>query len=149
MNKFTTISALLLVAVLFGCLQGTAQTKVFEFTYDDSGNRTKREFIQLKSGSIPSDEGLSQEQKIHEDNLSGYDIKIYPNPTKGRVTVHIAGIGDNKAGIYLYNPQGRLIKTTEFTGPENMVDLSGQPPGLYVLRITVEGQNSDWKIIKD
>jgi len=149
MNKFSTISALLLVAVLFGCLPGTAQTKVFEFTYDASGNRTKREFIQLKSGSIPSDEGLSQEQKIHEDILNGYGIKIYPNPTKGRVTVHIAGIGDNKAGIYLYNPQGRLIKSSVFTGPENMVDLSGQPPGLYILRIIVESKNSEWKIIKD
>lgn len=149
MNKFTTISALLLLYLLFGYLPCIAQTKVFEFTYDASGNRTKREYIQLKSGSISSEEGLRQEQKIHEDVLNGYDIKIYPNPTKGRVTVHIAGIADKKAGIYLYSLQGKLIKTSVFTGPENIVDLTGQPPGLYVLRITVEGENSEWKIIKD
>jgi hypothetical protein len=135
--------------VLAASLPALAQTKVFEYGYDASGNRTQREFIQLKSATVPGGAGLSEQQEILEDALDGHGIKIYPNPTKGKITVSISGLEKEPARVLVFSPQGRLIADKKFTGPENTVDLSAQPAGMYLMKIMVGELSTDWKIIKD
>lgn len=149
MKRRYYLQAVLLIVVLAASLPALAQTKVFEYEYDASGNRTQREFIQLKSAAVPGGESFSEEQKILEDALEGHEIKIYPNPTKGKITVSIAGLEKEPARVLVFSPQGRLIADKEFTGPENTVDLSAQPAGMYLMKIVVGGLSTDWKIVKD
>ena len=143
------LPVMLLVLMLAASSSALAQTKVFEYTYDASGNRTQREFIQLKSAAVPGGESLSEEQKILEDALEGHEIKIFPNPTKGMITVSIAGLDKEPARVLIFSPQGRLIADKEFTGTENTVDLSAQPVGIYLMKIVVGQLSTDWKIVKD
>jgi hypothetical protein len=53
-------------------------------------------------------------------------LSIYPNPTNG--VVHIRNA--NGAEVKVYNPSGAWLQTTR----ENIVDLSGYPSGVYLLR---------------
>lgn len=149
MKRNYYLPVLLLVLTLAASLPALAQTKVFEYDYDASGNRTQREFIQLKSAIVPGGESLSEEQKILEDTLDGHGIKIYPNPTKGKITVSISGLEKEPARVLVFSPQGKLIADKEFTGPENTVDLSAQPAGMYLMKIVIGELSTNWKIVKD
>jgi hypothetical protein len=149
MKRKVFLPVLLLVLTLAASLPALAQTKVFEYDYDASGNRERREFIQLKSATVPGGTGLSEQQEILEDALDGHEIKIYPNPTKGKITVSIAGLEKEPARVLVFSPQGRLIANKKFTGPENTVDLSAQPAGMYLMKIMVGELSTDWKIVKD
>ena len=149
MKRKHCLQVALLSIALASSLPGWAQTKVFEYTYDASGNRARREFIQLKSATVPEGAGLAEKQQILEDALGGHDIKIYPNPTRGRVTVSINCLEKQAAKVYVFNTQGKLITENEFTGPENTVDLSRQPAGMYLMKIVVGENSTDWKIIKN
>ncbi|GHT52500.1 hypothetical protein AGMMS49982_12900 [Bacteroidia bacterium] len=54
-------------------------------------------------------------------------LQVYPNPTNGIVHVNNA----NGAEIKVHNLNGELLQTTR----ESRVDLSGEPNGVYLLRI--------------
>jgi hypothetical protein len=149
MKRRYYLQAVLLIVVLAASLPALAQTKVFEYDYDASGNRTQREFIQLKSATVPGGADLSEQQELLEDALEGHEIKIYPNPTKGKITVSISGLEKEPARVLVFSPQGRLIADKKFTGPENTVDLSAHPAGMYLMKIMVSELSADWKIVKD
>lgn len=142
------ITLLLTILIVAAALPGISQTKVFNFTYDSSGNRTERRLIQLKSSFI-EDESLTEKQVILEDELYGHDIKIYPNPTKGRITINISGVENDAVHLLIYNAQGSLIKQMQFKGPASTVDLSQQPDGIYVLKILIGAFHTEWKIVKN
>lgn len=138
-----------LVIILSGSFLGQAQTKVYEYAYDNSGNRIQRQLIQLKSAQIVQNQGTEQQQEILEDTLNGHDVKIFPNPTKAKITVSISGLENEKAQVYIFNSGGKLISNEEFSGSENSVNLSKQPAGLYLMKIIIGEYNAEWKIIKE
>ena len=71
-------------------------------------------------------------------------IKVYPNPTKGIVTVRHS---TQKKVIQLYNASGIMIKIINAeNSTSTQIDLSTQPQGVYLLRI--DGKMVS-KIVKD
>nr|NQU93015.1 T9SS type A sorting domain-containing protein [Bacteroidota bacterium] len=76
-------------------------------------------------------------------------ISIYPNPTTGRFS--IIGI-DKNAQIEILNMQGRLVLGTDarpciYTAPGVSKNLSGKPPGIYMVRVITNGQTIYKKLI--
>jgi uncharacterized repeat protein (TIGR03803 family) len=65
------------------------------------------------------------------------EISVYPNPSTGMIYVN-AGKG-SKGTIEVYNMIGELITKKEITGSESL-DLSGQPGGTYLMRLTLKDQ---------
>ena len=71
-------------------------------------------------------------------------IKVYPNPTKGKVTVQHSTL---TKVIQLYNASGIMIKIINAENSTSTeIDLSTQPQGVYLLRI--DGKMVS-KIVKD
>jgi hypothetical protein len=137
----------LLITVLTASLTGRAQTKVYAFDYDASGNRVERQFIQLKSASVA---GNNQQQEVFEGMLDQREIKIYPNPTKGNLKVEIPFSEEQQRVILqVYNVQGALNRDQLVTGETTLVDLNEQPSGLYIMRIFSGESVSEWKIMKE
>jgi YD repeat-containing protein len=132
-----------------------AQNYEFSYGYDASGNRTSRTFT-LKSATIPQKDSISSRQEISEiepeileDLINDRKVRIYPNPTRGAVGIEIPELQDLPAMIRLFGIQGNLIRTFTVKGEFTNIDLSNQSPGMYILKISVGGQSSDWKIIKE
>ena len=91
-------------------ISGFAQTKVYEFDYDASGNRIERQLITLKSASLASALGENPEQEVFEGILDEREIRIYPNPTKGLLRIEIPLQGqEQQVFLRVYNMQGALI----------------------------------------
>ena len=68
---------------------------------------------------------------------------LQPNPTTGIVTI----TGVKASEVHVFNALGQLVKTVQNT---NEVSLEGLPPGVYLLRVTLEGGKvfSD-KVVKE
>lgn len=57
-------------------------------------------------------------------------LSLYPNPTDGNIYLEIENIQD----VEVINLQGRLI----FKNKENEIDLSKEPKGIYIIRVTTD-----------
>ena len=140
MKTVTTIILLFLVLTINVSGQNIA------FTYDADGNMTSRYVVVLRSAVIEDDEAEVTETPIVE--LLDQKITIYPNPTKGRVTVEIIPIEwDKRNYLQLWDASGRLIKVQEAVLEQTELEIIGDP-GIYLLDIHLGDNISKWKIIK-
>ena len=68
-------------------------------------------------------------------------IAVYPNPTNG--IINISGV-DKVDAIKVFSISGQLVKETVNT---NIIDLSSERSGLYLIEIQHEGKTSVNKLI--
>lgn len=73
-------------------------------------------------------------------------IRLFPNPTKGICTISGNGINN----VTVYNALGQLILSKEVSNESQCnIDLSNQPNGVYVLRLTDAEGTAIKKIVKE
>ena len=61
-------------------------------------------------------------------------VKVYPNPTKGLVTLEAEGMLE----VSVYNTLGQCVLKKEVAENQSVVDLQNRSEGLYLLRIKTE-----------
>ena len=116
-----------------------------EYSYDNAGNRTKREIVFTRSEAMEDEENV----KSFSEMVSEHEIQIYPNPTEGDLNVSISNISnDNQAAITLYDISGRLLKKEDATTGRVNIDISGVANGIYIMQIMIDEKVTTWKIIK-
>ena len=122
-----------------------SQTTI-HFCYDNAGNRISRS-IELKKSTAAEADSL----KIIplSDQKDQIKIKIYPNPTKGLITVTIAHLPENvPASLAIYNIEGKNLKYIDVYQLSNQFDISSFPDGFYILIVTAGIKKTEWKIVK-
>lgn len=120
----------------------------YVFDYDNSGNRISRVINFLKSAE--TNQSLSAtENAIIEEKLGEDEILVYPNPTKGELKIDIPNLNERKARILLFNSQGKLL--IEKTENANLIEISlkSYSAGFYILKVLIDNESIEWKIIKD
>ncbi len=79
-------------------------------------------------------------------STNGFNIKIYPNPTTGLLTIET---GENNANIGIYNIYGSMLKQQQLNGSVNQIDVRNLMQGTYIVKIfTSSGQQKVQLIIK-
>ena len=73
------------------------------------------------------------------------NLKVYPNPTGGFVTIEADVAIDN---VSLYDIQGRLLQQIAVDGTRSVISLEGQQSGVYVIKVHGEGGASTLKVVK-
>ncbi len=84
------------------------------------------------------------------DTLSGNQIKVYPNPTKGIVNIALGSATAQTAAITIYNSLGQQLyaSSATFTGAKVVeADLSAEPPGVYIVHVTSGSSVSAQKVV--
>jgi hypothetical protein len=140
-----------IVLVLLPFCASSQTVKNFVFSYDASGNRIQR-IIGLKSAqttSITTIESSTVSPPIIDNTIEGMTLQIYPNPTKGLIKLDIKGLRDENVRLYVYSVQGSIIFNSLVNNGITNIDLSKQPPGLYLMKIILKNQISEWKIVKE
>ena len=149
---------LTMISIILSMHIASAQATV-SYAYDNNGNRTGRTIVlpktseeMIKESDLSSQDDFSSDEQrsILHDGLDKYALKLYPNPTSGRVMVESdAPVG--KITMYLTDTKGNLLKTISSESAAQYpvtFDLSAYSSGLYYLKF-VSGQDSRvWKIIK-
>jgi hypothetical protein len=143
------IYLIFLSGILCLLCHNTAEAQV-SFGYDAAGNRVNR-VIDMQFRSQKAEEKVEEkvEQKTHSEILKDFSIKIYPNPTKGDLTVEIMNLPEGKtANLRLYDMSGNLVlQKTNITDTEYL-NISNRPNGIYLMRIAAGDSSTEWKIIK-
>ena len=130
-------------SVLF-CCTVTAQT--IEYGYDACGNRVTRQIVLEKTNKSLSVANVQED--FSEEQLGEVQVRIYPNPTHGHLKVVLQGVDELQGTIEVYDTQGKRIAYLTNAEHENDIDLSPQPNGIYLMRLSIGNEVSTWKIIK-
>lgn len=153
--------SILLFSLFCGiCLSSQAQQ--FKFSYDASGNRIKRELIDLTDPD-PSDPIGPEELLASENDTDGNEqeeaegvegsessLTIFPNPTSDQVFVQFSEFPATSTGYYqLSSSSGEIISTGNEIQQRMKFDLSRYAAGYYLLKIQLNGEMREWVIVKD
>jgi YD repeat-containing protein len=141
----------LILIFLFGIISVVAQQSEIRFTYDASGNRTSRDYVQGGQKSRPIslaevDILVSATDKRNHLN----DVRLYPNPTTGQITVRFLGKFSYTGGlIQILDLSGMLLRQVNNLKSENLFDLASYPAGTYLVRYVSPGATKQWKVVKE
>jgi trimeric autotransporter adhesin len=73
------------------------------------------------------------------------ESKLYPNPTKGTFTIQLPV---NMAQVTIYNISGMQVFGLTCTAPQTEIDITNQPPGVYMVYVQCGDKKYVSKIIK-
>ena len=113
--------------------------------------------ITLNTGNQKQDEvnftiWLTDDRIITDVEIVGntFDLKMYPNPTRGMVNIDMTWNDIRKVEVTVFNLTGAKIFSKEFQAG-NLInfDLSNQVTGMYLVRIDTEGQSIIKKLVLD
>lgn len=151
--------AILTILCLFFLITTYAQVS---YSYDNAGNRIKREILLDKSAENVSDStnytetviknetvALEFTNPVLEEEFGELEVKLYPNPTEGAVFIRLNKLPDEgQPRIEIWSPNGALIEKARITGLITRLNLLGRPSGIYFVKSTLNGSPVTWKIIK-
>jgi photosystem II stability/assembly factor-like uncharacterized protein len=80
------------------------------------------------------------------DEVLSSSVRLYPNPTRGQVTVECPGGIEE---IALFDPLGRRQLQASPGAAQYVLPVGGYPPGVYVVRIQSRGKMIVRKIVKE
>ena len=66
------------------------------------------------------------------ENVAGFNVMVYPNPTKGLITIE----ADDICSVEVISVSGVLVQKLQVTGIQCTIDLSSEESGIYLLRIS-------------
>jgi hypothetical protein len=141
MKKLLLITGLLVAVVM------TIAAQSVSYEYDASGNRIRRIMITLKNAS-------SADEKDEEPIETGWGerkVTIFPNPTKGNLTIKIEG-GEEETGYRytLFNIGGQALKQGETYNKGNFpLSLNEYATGIYILILYSKDDKLTFKIVKE
>ena len=150
---------ILIIALLaMASLKSFAQD--IEYYYDAAGNRTVRKVIPPEppaqavaesdsDTTFYNSEENEAEPEVYEDLLAEKQLRIYPNPTRGKLAIEIVNynLGVN-GSIQVFDMSGRLVKNITNLSESMEVDITNEPAGSYIMIIVIGNEKSEWKIIK-
>jgi hypothetical protein len=138
-NLYLLLLALLPTSVM-------AQNKI-AYSYDEAGNRVKREIVMTVQKS--RSKNAMSDSSYYSDMVNSHSIKIYPNPTEGRLNISInADMTKSSCKLEIYSILGARILVQNIASDNTAIDISNQPNGIYLLSITINKETTTWKIIK-
>jgi hypothetical protein len=147
-NMKTLFNFLAFTAImLLLSLRLNSDPNIYYYTYDAAGNRITR-ICTIPIGKSRAKD--STQKKEYKDAIANHDITIYPNPTKGMLTIKVTNVTQSiNAQISVCDLNGITVFTKAALNPENEIDLSSLPNGFYFMNIIIDGKSVKWKIIKE
>jgi len=127
------------------------------FSYDQAGNRVKREILMKKSAEFQDTTVVHkphvddfETQKPVVDNFGKMKIKIFPNPTKGQLRIVIEEYPLGSSGtLSVFTLEGKILRKQIFAESNSQIDISDLPNGIYLFCIALGDYKGEWKIVKE
>ncbi len=146
MNKTNIIKGFFLIFFSTIFLMPSFAVKDFIFTYDAAGNRIQRSAPTLRKANI---ENEKQQEVIKDSSIEDNEISIFPNPTAGNLSIDISSLEEEQlTSLVLMDTKGRVLITRSNLSASNSLDITSFPSATYVLKIMIDKQSTEWKIIK-
>ena len=119
------------------------------YGYDAAGNRVRCEIFMLAPRAKARLQSFSAEGVTYSDELDNHSVRIHQNEDEGILKVTVLGLDNSdKCSLGLYTTSGVMVAQTAIGSESVNVDISGQPAGIYMLRIALNDSSVTWKIVK-
>lgn len=139
-KRFVFLSAVLAVFVAMN-----AQNRV-QFAYDQAGNRVKRELV-ITHNARSAKKAATREEAYFED-LGERTVKISSNGS-GIIKITVLHMHtEDEGNVEVYSLSGSEVLNLSLSSIETLVDISDKPKGVYILKVTLNGKVTTWKITK-
>lgn len=142
MKKRTLYLILLILLILNVSCVVYSQNVIY--SYDAAGNRIFREIvIQSRSvlGKAPTD--------IQYSKLSERDIRIFQNQADGMLKIEISGYDvTDRIICNIFTYSGRKIISVQPKSSLVELNMESLTKGVYILHISLNDEETSWKIIK-
>lgn len=134
--------------MLFIVVNIDGQSNKYLFTFDNAGNRIGTS-VTLKSaqvGSLPDSTFMKEEYNATFENLA---LKIYPNPTKGRIDLEIKQFKEDLGiSVHILDASGNKLGAKKIVSDLTPIDLTPYAPGIFFLKLTCGENQRTLKVIK-
>lgn len=145
---------LTLLFMLFALLSH-AQTEdcspKIKYQYDAAGNRVVRQAYPICRLADNQEESPQNPNTPNLANDEGFEVTLFPNPTQGlmqaQVTTGFMELGNKNVAIL--SLKGELIYNQKITRAPFTLNFSAYATGYYIVRITADGYNKQWKVQKE
>lgn len=143
-KNMTNINNILIALILSLLSVGTVSAQNIKFTYDDAGNRIKRETIQIEQVNNIQDKTF---KKIITPRRIDKDISVNADKYTDKIRI---GINDNNFNgplqVEIYSIAGYKMIGTTTSGKITDIDISRLPRGTYVVLIKYKDKSNVYKI---
>ena len=105
-----------------------------------------------ESGVLVTFEELGDSIVGLEESIDVSNIKVFPNPSNGQVTVSVSSFKETTVSLEVMNILGHTVQSAEFRKLQLGIndfdlDLSNLNPGIYLVKIGSEGDFTTKKLI--
>jgi len=125
-----------------------AQVCKILISYDDNGNRIKREKSCI--GNRPASEDTAGNDLAAKDLQPVTDVfAIYPNPTTTQVNIRLSSLAlKERCELTITDGSGKTLKTRLLSAPLTDIDLAGFADGPYLFILRRGTQVNTIKVMK-
>ena len=148
--------ALILSAIF--ALTSIAQTKTYQYGYDDAGNRISRNVVYLRTSGgtgtemantpTSTDQALSNEEDGIVAELTGAQISIFPNPTSSVVTVSYSEEDVVTSEVRLIDLNGKILYHREQVSGNFELAFRNLAAGSYYIWLRWDDKVERFQVIK-
>lgn len=143
MKKETIILTMLIFA-----LQGNAQNMGM-CIYDAAGNRLTRFTYTDRNRSLRNLADKNGQVDMSNERLGNHTVHVTYNSTTCTLIIEILGLDDSdNCSAHVYSLTGQIVLNQAIDSFLTEINLFDKSSGVYLLRLTINGENRCWKIIK-
>ncbi len=123
------------------CALGCINQRFWKFRV--YSNNCTVEYMGDYGAALPGDVGLSKNSLIFEN------IRLFPNPSKGKIELAIIGVPFQDLALIIQNSLGQILFEQKATVQNQQIDVSEFKSGLYFLKVSNEHGQNVLKFIKE
>lgn len=116
-------------------------------TYAPTANGTYKVRVTSPQGCVSYSDCISTTSVGLEDVKANEAITLFPNPTKGKVTLSMAE-GTN-VNVVVYNALGKVVATLSNAQNGSVIDLGTAQAGVYMVQVSGEKGNTIHRIVRN
>ena len=137
-----------LLFFLFTLIATCSYGQLYRYSYDTAGNRTIRRYSLNGMSLLNEDEEEEGEIKLSK-MLQKHQVNINLTEEK-EISIKVSNMDkDTQGEIVVYDTRGIQIGKTTIREEETLIDMSQLTLGVYIIPVTVNGENTSWKIAKE
>lgn len=127
-----------------------SQKSKTHYSYNEIGARIDQKAVEYSETLAKQSRFINNIQTL-KDTINDFDIKIYPNPTKGDIIIQLLSFALSEEVIHckLYNDKGELIFSNNFLHHLFIINIKERPNGYYILQLKYNQKEKKIKILKE
>lgn len=137
-----------LLFLFFTLITTCSYGQLYLYTYDTAGNRTVRRYSINGMSLLNEDDDDKGEVQLSK-MLQKHQIDINLTEKK-EVNILVSNVSkDTQGEITIYSTNGIQMNKIAIREENITVDMSKLEAGVYIIMVTVDGQSTSWKILKE